>query len=117
MSEWIVLGVEPKNAHGRLFETETREEWDDVLTLLQFIWPVETVLAWMEPRDTEKLAGLLEDFLQGGAADKCLRKAGVSRAPERSLAIANSERLVPFLKDCGGYLWSFDRDPIEPRGA
>ena len=110
MSDWLLLGVDPRDESGREFYVHTAEEWFDIVELIasalanQFPIDPDYPLGHLEDGDCLTLAGILDAFLDSGHAQDFIDQSGWFTNVE-TLTLENLQRFSRFLRHCGGFLF------------
>lgn len=108
MSDWLLLGVDPKNPEGKELYLHTMEEWSDIVSFVDWsmggIFPINdrAPLAYLEQDQAEMLADLIEVFLTDEILVRRLKR-GQWYLPTDCL-VASLRGFSRFLKVSGGFV-------------
>lgn len=108
MSDWLLLGVDPRDEVGKEFYTHTMEEWCDIVSFVDAVLgPVfrlnpDAPLEYLEDRDALRLARRIDDSLSDSGIIRYVKRCRWYQPGED--VIETLRRFSVFLKSCGGFL-------------
>ena len=108
MSDWLLLGVDPKVPEGKEFYTHTMEEWSDIVSFVDWALPLlfplnpDSPLSHLEDPQALRLADLIDSALADPVIVRRLKRGRWYQPGDEM--IAGLGRFSTFLKSCGGFV-------------
>jgi hypothetical protein len=110
MSDWLLQGVDPRDPAGKDLFFDPDDLWFDIVDIvyatLSHRFPIlpNNPLGWLEDRECQTLAALVDELVNSGDARTFMKMSGEYRDAEEGTILEDLQRFSTFLKHCGGYM-------------